>query len=86
MVISGKAEVQDFSCFSISVADLLGWGKQMTEEITRVSKMESARGNVLSLGHMKLEAPRGLRRKFWINTFGAGLGDLTQEKHRMLRR
>lgn len=39
VVISG---VQGFSCFSVSVVDLLGWGKQMPEQITGASPKERA--------------------------------------------
>lgn len=52
----------------------------------RVSKKERVRGNVFVLGHIKLEAPRELTRKIWINTFGVGIDDFTQEKRRMLSR
>lgn len=85
MVISGMVGVQEFSCFSISVVNLIGWGKTNERRGNRGQQKGKCRGSIFSLGHIKLWAPRGLRRKVWINTFGVGLGDLTQEKHNMLR-
>lgn len=52
----------------------------MPEEVPGDSEKERVSDHVLTQGHMKLEAPRGLRRKIWINIFWVELNILQTQK------
>lgn len=88
MVIPGRVGVQDFLYFSISVVLFAGMG-ETDDRIDWDSQKKNGWGVSMSfftLGHIKFESPRGLRRKPWIHTFGIEIDDFTQEKHMLFRR
>ena len=66
MVIAGRAGVREFSVFSgasvFQCGSLRGWENSDRVDYP-VRTEERVRANVFSLGHIKFEAPRGLRRK-----------------------